>query len=93
MQSLENESVEGWKDWFHTRALFTQRKKCFSCDAITIYNRNRLWSYVSIPVYAKTMLPPTHVNTHSRANQRAPADRLSRLSGPLADEGHTVPIV
>lgn len=61
--------------------------------ANTIYNRNGLWSYASIPVYAKTMLPPTHVNTHSRANQRAPADRPSRLSGPLADEGHTVPIV
>ena len=61
--------------------------------AKTIYNRNRLWSDASIPVYAKTMLPPTHVNTHSRASQRAPADRPSRLCGPLADEGHTAPIV
>lgn len=27
-QLLETESMEGWKDSFHMRALFTQRKKC-----------------------------------------------------------------
>lgn len=61
--------------------------------ANTIYNINRLWSCASIPVYAKTMLPPTDVNIHSRANRRAPADRPSGRPRPLSVEGHTAPIV
>lgn len=41
----------------------------------------------------KTMLPPTRVNIHSRANQSTPADCSPCQPGPLTAEGHIVPIV
>lgn len=68
-------------------------KNVFPVMANTIYNINRLWSCASIPVCAKTMLPPTDVNIHSRANRRAPADRPSGRPRPLSVEVHTAPIV
>lgn len=91
----ENE-IKSWKvgSIGFTREIYLRKERnVLPVTANTIYNINGLWSYVSIPVYAKTMLPPTDVNIHSRANQKAPADRPSHQSGPLTDEGHTVPIV